>query len=92
MLEEGHPFKCRYSVKTSLAGVRVVVHRQLLQTVAALELLQHPNASLDNRRSVYFVADMRGAKSDERVELLFEIQQARQGRPDDDSSQAMPHK
>ena len=83
-------FELRYLVETGLAGIEVVGHGELVETVAALELLQHPDSCLDHRGGIDLEADVRRGEGHQGVELVLQLQQSRQGCPDDDSSQTVP--
>lgn len=86
-----HALKFGDAVEAGFLGVGVVGHGQLFEAVAVLELLQHPDACLDDRRGVDFVSEMRGGEGDEGVELVLHVQQARQCSSDDHSSQTVPN-
>lgn len=92
MLEVLHALEFGDAVEAGFLGVGVVGHGQLLEAVAVLEFLKHPNSGLDDRRSVDLVSKMRGGEGNECVELVLQVQQPRQGSSDDHSPQTMPNK
>ena len=85
-----HALKLGDAVEAGFLGVGAVGHGELLEAVAVLELLQHPDAGLDDRGGVDLVAEVRRGEGEEGVELVLHVHQPRQGRSDDHSSQAVP--
>ena len=59
ILEVLQALELGYLVEGCLPGISIITHRQLLETCASLELLQDPDTSSNDRRTIDFVAQVR---------------------------------